>query len=328
MQKLFFVIPVYKVEDYLCRCIDSVLAQTASGVEIVLIDDGSPDNCGSICDSYAEKYENITVIHKQNGGLSSARNAGIEKVLETAYETDFITFLDSDDFVHPVYAQYMLELCKNNNCQVAQCDYEKGANDGFELKQPEENAVFSNAEDALSGYTLKSQSCAKIYQISVIKDIRFPTGMINEDEFTTYRLVYNAENVALSNQKLYYYFQHGASIMDDIAKKLKDNPHRFDYLKAYDERIEFFKNENKPVQVLKTREKICTDIILRYCEQKNLEKKYRDSDLKEYIKMYRKNFKLMIHRKGIPFKRKVMYIGFYIMPMSGVLMSKIFVLRK
>ena len=113
-----------------------------------------------------------------------------------------------------------------------------------------------------------------------------------------------------------------------MQKNQKNNPHRYDYLKAYDERIAFFKGLNKPDQVLKTHEKICTDLILRYCEQRHLKKSQRDEDTEKYIPLYRKNFDIMIKRKGMPFKRKMMYIAFYVLPLSGVLMSRIFTLRK
>ena len=118
--------------------------------------------------------------------------------------------------------------------------------------------------------------------------------------------------------------------MAEIAKKIKKNPHRYDYIKAYDERIEFFQKLNKPLQVMKTHEKICTDIILRYTEQMNVDKKDRDTDCikGEYMRIYREHYKIMIHRKGMPLKRKLMYIGFNIFPYSSVLMAKIFTLRK
>ena len=97
MNKIFFVVPVYKVEKYLGRCTESILAQTYENIEIVLVDDGSPDNCPNLCDEYADKYPNIKVIHKENGGLSDARNAGIMYVRKVADDEDYITFVDSDD---------------------------------------------------------------------------------------------------------------------------------------------------------------------------------------------------------------------------------------
>ena len=329
MKKIFFVIPVYNVEKYLKRCVDSVLTQTYPGVELILIDDGSADNCPAICDGYAEEYDSVHVIHKPNGGLSSARNAGISYVMEIAKATDYITFLDSDDFVHPRFSEKMLAICEENDCGVAQCDYEKGANDYF-TDSDSEGVSVSTSSEALLGYKLKSQSCAKVYRISVIGSVRFPIGMLNEDEFTTYRFVYEADKIGFTDEKLYYYFQHDTGIMKHIALKLKDSPHKYDYLEAYADRIRFFEDKNELMQIKRTHEKICTDIILRYTEQMQLKKAERDIDCINgtYKKIYDDNFSIMITGKTMPVKRRLMYYAFRIFPYSAVLASGIFTLRK
>lgn len=330
MEKLYFIIPVYNVESYLNRCVDSVLAQSYPNIEIVLIDDGSPDNCPLICDAYAQKHKNVNVIHKPNGGLSDARNAGISYVKAHADPEDFVSFLDADDFVHEQYAEKMIFLCEQYGCDMAQCEHEKGGSNSFGNGVKNIKTFCVSAEEALLGYTLKSQCGPKIYKVKIVSDILFPVGMLNEDEFVIYRMVYCAKKIAFTNERLHYYFQHGASIMDNISKKLKNNPHRYDFLKAYKERASFFETENKPDQVLKTYEKICTDIILRYCEQMYLKRPERDEDCVsgQYIKTYRKYFRMMIKRKGMPLKRRLMYISFYFYPHSAVFMGKIFTLRK
>ena len=330
MKKLFFVIPVYKVEEYLTRCVDSVLGQTYPNIEIILVDDGSPDRCPEICDSLAEKHTNIIVIHKENGGLSDARNAGIRYVREVADNEDYITFVDSDDYVHKDYAKTMIELCEKNSCGAAQSGYEKGESDAFSDNIIKPNSEFISAYDALLGYRIKSQAWAKIYKVKLFYDLLYPVGKINEDEFVTYRAIFGAEKMAFTDKKLYYYFQHGTSIMVEVAKKLKNNPHKYDFLQAYEERIKFFEEKNMPDQVMKTREKICTDMILRYCEQMYLKKTERDTDCVNgtYMKIYRENFRMMIKRRGIPLKKKLMYYAFYIMPSSAVIMGGIFTLRK
>lgn len=330
MNKMFFVIPVYKVEKYLGRCVESILAQTYEDIEIVLVDDGSPDNCPKICDDYAEKYPNIKVIHKENGGLSDARNAGIAYVIEVAKDEDYITFVDSDDYVHPDYAKRMIFLCKENGCNLAQCNYEKGSNDFFTETKATPDVESMTAEEALLGYRIKSQICAKVCKVNLFGENRFPVGVINEDEFTTYRAVYDAGKMVFTNEKLYYYFQHGSGIMAEVAKKLKNNPRRYDFLRAYDERIKFFEEKNLPLQVMKTKEKICTDIILRYCEQMYLKKEDRDTDCVNgtYMRLYRDNFKEMIKRKGMPIKRRLMFNVFYVLPMTGIIAGKVLKMRK
>ena len=330
MNKIFFVVPVYKVEKYLGRCTESILAQTYENIEIILVDDGSPDNCPKLCDEYADKYPNIKVIHKENGGLSDARNAGIIYVREVADDEDYITFVDSDDYIHSDYARRMISLCEENGCNLSQCGYEKGSSDIFEKTNADANVECKTAEEALLGYRIKSQACAKVFKVKVFKDILFPVGVINEDEFTTYRAVYSAEKMAFTDENLYYYFQHGTGIMAEIAKKLKNNARRYDFLKAYEERIKFFEDKKLPLQVMKTKEKICTDIILRYCEQMWLKKEDRDNDCVNgtYMKLYRQNFREMIKRKGMPLKRRLMFIFFYVMPISGVIVGRILGTRK
>ena len=330
MKKIFFVIPVYKSEKYLKRCVDSVLAQKYPEVGIVLVDDGSPDSCPQLCDDFAAEHDNIEVIHKPNGGLSDARNAGLDYVRQNADGDDYLTFLDSDDFVSPDFASTLIDLCERENCGLAQCGYEKGPDDTFTTIQTHTGTEIRSWQETLLGYELKSQSCAKIYRVSAFCGLEFPKGRINEDEFVTYRAVYAAGRVAVTDNRLYYYYQHVTSIMDNVAKKLKDNPRRYDFLDAYAQRIQFFEAKNLPDQVLKTREKICTDIILRYCEQMYLAKEDRDTDATNgtYMKIYRDNFRSMIKRRGIPFKRAAMYISFFVAPWSAVVMGRIFTLRK
>ena len=117
MATVSIVVPVYKVEKYLKRCVDSILAQTFTDYELILVDDGSPDNCPEICDELAEKHSQIYVIHQKNGGLSAARNSGIEWALKNS-ESEWITFIDSDDWIHPQYLESMLNANLRNNTQV------------------------------------------------------------------------------------------------------------------------------------------------------------------------------------------------------------------
>ena len=330
MKKLYFIIPVYKVEDCLERCINSVLSQSYNNIEAVLVDDGSPDNCPQICDRYASEYSTIHVIHNQNGGLSDARNVGLDYVYGRIEDDDYITFLDSDDFVHPYFSEKMIALCEDNDCGAAQCGYIKGSADSFPESKEKTDSFVLDAESALLGYTLKSQCWAKIFRADVFEDLRFTKDVINEDEFITYKAIFKAQRVVFTDEKLLYYYQRGTSIMGDVAKKMKDNPHKYDYLTAYRERIKYFAEKDLPQQVMKTHEKICTDVILRYCEQMYLDKKDRDTDCVngDYLSIYREHYKEMIKRKGMPLKRRLMFVTFNICPYSAAVIGKIFTLRK
>ena len=116
------IVPVYNTEKYLNRCVDSILNQTFTDFELILVDDGSPDNCGKICDEYKEKDRRVRVIHKPNGGLSDARNAGIEWALNNS-DSEWISFIDSDDWVHPNYLDFLLRAAEQNNTSVSICGF-------------------------------------------------------------------------------------------------------------------------------------------------------------------------------------------------------------
>lgn len=210
------VVPVYKTEKYLDNCIKSILAQTYSNLEIILVDDGSPDACPQICDSYTNKDPRVKVIHKENGGLSDARNAGID-----AASGDYITFVDSDDYIAPQMIQTLLQYAIDKEADISVCNYYKVFENGEKLYQPKtvQEKVMTNLE-AMEDIFTASNLCEvitwnKLYAAHLFKDteIRFPVGKIHEDNFTTYKLFYAAEKVVYVDIPLYYYVQRNDSIM-------------------------------------------------------------------------------------------------------------------
>ena len=122
MSEISVIVPVYNVEDYLERCIDSILAQTFQNFDLILIDDGSPDRCGEICDNYAKMDNRVVVIHQENGGLAHARNRGIEWTLSNS-DTKWICFIDSDDWINKTYLEGLYEAAKNCGCMISVCDF-------------------------------------------------------------------------------------------------------------------------------------------------------------------------------------------------------------
>lgn len=223
--KVSVIIPVYNVEKYLPRCIKSVLDQTYQDLEIILVDDGTKDNSGVMCDEFATKDNRIRVIHKENGGLSSARNAGIE--IATG---DAIFFLDSDDYISKECIEKMVSLMKENNADISivQMKYisEDVNNECADIES--ENIVVMNSERAIeeSLYQKLYTCCApaKLYKKVAIGDIRFPLGRISEDLATCHLFLDNAKTIIYSDYYGYYYRQHGSSIMHMF------NPKRLDAL--------------------------------------------------------------------------------------------------
>lgn len=207
------IVPIYNVEEYLPQCIDSLLVQTHPNLEIVLVDDGSSDNCGAICDQYAEKHSNIRVVHKENGGLSSARNAGID-VAKGAY----IGFVDSDDFVAPAMFRNLLEAAVSGNSQIAACGRyltdEAGSVTGTAFTLPEIRcyAAKDAAKEILTAGQLDVAAWDKLFQIELFEEIRFPVGRINEDAAIIFHLLIKANNMVHIGTPMYYYRCRSGSI--------------------------------------------------------------------------------------------------------------------
>lgn len=245
MPTISVIVPVYKVEAYLNRCVDSILSQTFSDFELILVDDGSSDNCPAICDEYARKDSRVRVIHQKNGGLSAARNAGIDWVFANS-NSDWITFVDSDDGL----AQYSLERLIAET-ERHQTDISIGKFVRFYDGFPEEKKSACSQVKVISGreacYALYGDDAvtyttawAKLYKAELFRDIRYPVGRIHEDEATTYKVLYKASKVAVLDEKLYYYRDNPDGIMNT-----RFSVKRFDAVWAFEERILFFRNRGE-----------------------------------------------------------------------------------
>ena len=210
MQPLISVIiPIYNVEPYLKECVDSVLAQTYKNLEIILVDDGSPDKCGQICDDYKKQDDRIIVIHKENGGLSSARNAGLD-----ICKGEYISFIDSDDYVSPCFIEILYKAACFNNADVTTCI---GAKQFFaeEDYRPElaTNANQSKIQgidknvaiEKLCYQTIANGAPFRLYKKKIFDEIRFPVGYVFEDVATTYKTFWAAEKMSIVDADIYGY---------------------------------------------------------------------------------------------------------------------------
>ena len=221
-EKISIIVPCYNVEEYLPKCIDSILNQTYKNLEILLVDDGSPDRCGEICDEYAKKDSRIKVIHKSNGGLSDARNVAIDIA-----EGEFLTFIDSDDYVTPNYVELLYNLIVKYKAQMSVILHQPF----YEGTEPiiEDKVIIEkvfNAHDALiSMFYQKDFDTAawcKMYHKSLFKTgVRYPKGWLYEDLPTTYRLIQSCSSIAFSTQIGLYYQLRKTSIEGAPFKTLK-----------------------------------------------------------------------------------------------------------
>lgn len=206
------IVPIYKVESYLRQCVDSILAQTYTNLEIILVNDGSPDNCGAICDEYAAKDPRIKVIHKENGGLSDARNAGLD--IATG---DFYCFVDSDDYLPDHAVATLLELQATHDSDMVIAGFERFSDkDGHVFFSTEADGVVTHVytrEEAMKDfYRDGCQAWAVLYKRHIHEDIRFPKGEINEDEAIIFHILDRCNQVVVTNRVVYCYRNREDSI--------------------------------------------------------------------------------------------------------------------
>lgn len=232
------IVPVYNVDKYLERCVKSLLGQSYSDCEIILVDDGSTDDSGLICDKFAESNKQIKVIHKENGGLSDARNRGIDEA-----QGEYLAFIDSDDFIHPQMMEILYYNLKKCDADISVC--------GFHwLKESEEPCteigenvlkVFHDAE--IMGQLFKNKvetviAWNKLYRKELFQELRYSKGRLHEDEYIIHHLLYKCKTIVYTGSKLYYYMQHEESITGKLSPKRV-----VDTIDAFEQRIEFLEEK-------------------------------------------------------------------------------------
>jgi glycosyltransferase involved in cell wall biosynthesis len=232
------IVPIYKVEAYLDKCISSLVDQTYRNLEIILVDDGSPDNCPAMCDAWAERDSRIKVIHKPNGGLSDARNAGM-----AIARGELLGFVDSDDWISQDMYQILYDRMKHDDSDMAACGVEMVWEDGTPsrmLTRP--GSCVLEREEAMRAIIeeswLKQPVWYKLYKTALVRDIPFPVGKYHEDVFWSYQAVGRAQRVSVIDTAGYYYTQRSGSIMGDgyslkRLDALEAGEQRFHYIQEY-----------------------------------------------------------------------------------------------
>ncbi len=211
------IIPVYKVEKYLEKCIESVLKQTYTNLQVILVDDGSPDNCGKICDEYAKKDSRIEVIHKVNGGLSDARNVGIAKA-----KGKYIGFVDSDDYIKEDMYEILINLIKEYDADVSICNlYE--VIEGKEYIRNKENGIkeynrIDILKEVLLDKNIQSYACNKLYKKELFNEIKYPIGKKYEDIGTTFYIFEKCNKVVVTSEPEYYYLKRADSLVNNVTE--------------------------------------------------------------------------------------------------------------
>jgi len=233
------IVPIYKVEKYLDCCIRSIVEQTYTNLEIILVDDGSPDNCPAMCDAWAAKDSRIKVVHKENGGLSDARNAGL-----TIASGALVSFIDSDDWIEPTFYELLLGAMRAANAEIATCATSFVTENGEVLRIRSAVPGPVGQIEALRRLVMEDGVYQTVwnmlYRREVIDGILFEKGKYNEDEFWTYRVLDRIDRLATVKEPLYNYLQRGTSIigtgynirrLDGLEARFR----RMEYLQKYDE---------------------------------------------------------------------------------------------
>lgn len=233
------IVPVYKVEQYLRTCLDSILGQSFKDFELILVDDGSPDKCPIICEEYAKSDNRVKVIHKENGGLSSARNIGLDYVFASS-TSQYISFVDSDDYVDEFFLERLFNSIKG--CDMSVCFYhifgEKTLASRYnpEKKIVDNNEFWKITDDGI--YSIVAWN--KLYKKELFKDLRYPLGKNHEDEFIIHRIVGKCSKISFITDKLYYYRQRSGSITDTETSYDK----KLIILEYLLDRVLYYKDEN------------------------------------------------------------------------------------
>ena len=277
------IVPVYKVEPYLDRCVRSIVDQTYQNLEIILVDDGSPDNCPAMCDAWAGRDGRIRVIHKPNGGLSDARNAGM-----AAAAGEYIAFVDSDDWISGEFLELLHRAMMETEADLAACDAAAvcGAEEIPALTGTPCITAHTRQEamaDLARGKGFRAVAWNKLYKRSLLDNEAFPVGKLHEDEFFTYRVIDKCARLAYVDRPLYYYFQREGSIMTVRSAR------HLDALEAYLARQSLFR-ERYPALYLPDKIMFCmacADFYAGLGPDKTPEASAARGRIKEYRKQVR-----------------------------------------
>ena len=295
------IIPIYNVSDYLERCVKSVQKQSYTNLEIILVDDGSTDNSGAICDDLGKDDDRIKTIHQNNMGLAGARNTGID-----ACSGDYICFVDSDDYVHPDYVRYLLKICVDNNCEIGICGhFPTDKMESFHEVNWDEKAIVYDKKQIFDSFYSDMHvpiviAWNKIYSRQCIGNIRYDAGYIHEDEGTTFKFMYNASKIAYGKERLYYYFDRADSITGQSYSKK-----RLDILKAYENRIEFYHDHNEHEYFDRECQFYLSEILSHYYKVYHYLQK--DKELLDLLKLKYMEVYSRADKSHWPFGRKTLY---------------------
>lgn len=297
------IIPVYKAENYLNRCVESIRSQSYRRLDIILVDDGSPDQCPVICDHFAQLDPRIKVIHKENGGIPSARNAGLNNIIG-----NYVTFIDSKDFVNKDYIKTLLFLCMKYDSELAACELHSGKETAFHNLSAKGRIYAYKKTNAFMSRKIKPDIVGKLFKTTLFVNVRFPEEehLNYEDEATTYKLVYKSNRIVYTDKKMYYNTQVPDSSIGDNAGSMSLN-----FIDTLEDRIHYF--ENREIGLLELSwEYYCKNLLDFYAKHKKDNMNPEDREV--ILNLYKKAYKKVMENKITPVHHKLLLSAFNLAP--------------
>ena len=297
-QLVSIVVPIYKVEKYLDKCIQSIINQTYKNLEIILVDDGSPDNCGTICDKYAKIDSRIKVLHKKNDGVSNARNSGIEIA-----SGDYLYLPDGDDFLPETAIEKLVNLIVSTgtdmviseNYIIGEDNIIMGVHNSINIDT--EYKVYSKKESAMLWVNEDWGPWGKLYKMDVHKNVKFPAHKIHEDEAIMFQLINNCSKIVYTPEPLYYYVRReGSTTNSNYSIK------KMDWLEAWINNVEYIR-ENFSNVYTKAVDKMLTVAIYNF--DNLLKLKETEGYIDEIKNIMRKYYKDIISNKYVKYTKKI-----------------------
>lgn len=291
------IIPVYNVEKHIEKCVKSLLDQTYENIEIILINDGSADNSGAVCNSLAEKDSRIVVIHQDNAGVSAARNNGLDIM-----KGEFVTFVDSDDYVDTQFIECLYNALSAKNADISTCGHYRVEFDGslkkiYHLSDNPEEIICMSGKDTIMNMFYEricsASSGSKLYKRELFKNLRFPDYIMGEDTFVVYHTFKESTLIAHTNKPLYYYVQHSASVTNSKSNYFKF----YDYVRLYDHIINSDGSDRSSEYFKSLANRLIENNFWVYMKLRNCpnmffaEKKHIEDNIKKYRKYVINNSK-------------------------------------
>ena len=312
------IIPAFNVEKYLSQCIDSIRFQTYDNLDILIIDDGSTDKTGTICDEYRKIDSRIRVIHQDNRGIAYCRNLGVKES-----KGDYIFWIDSDDYVSNKILEELYNLINKYSADMAICDFIQGSKRDYKFELTKNTIQIFDSRDGLNNIYNSSHdsfimnaSWGKLINKNCYRDLKYPDGLLFEDIYMSHHLINNCKKIVYTNQIMYYYYQWSESI---LGKKLHIN--KLDYLGAFEERIHFFESLDYTELKEKARKQYLHALIWEYSRAKDILK--NKEMVKKIVKKYRKYYKFGTYNNDFKNETKIYMFQFYVSPFFTDLMGKI-----